>query len=1008
MARASFTWNNFSGGEWSQNALGRIDLPEYKTALSTSQHALLMEEGAWTRRPGRRRHGTTHNNHNGCVRNFWLPNHQPCILEITYGSPDGAVVRFWTQQIPGMFCDDFTLLCDSYTSIASISGATPAILTLNSAVSWATGDHIQIFPDPTFNNAPGNGAGYTNREFVVTKVDTTHFTLVDAYTGNQVNGADPTLTFSGGVGTAYAGHIYKLAGPWNSVAEVQSLRLYQVGGQHAFITSGTGASPVQELVQTSNSPPTFTLAPAAFIDGPYLDPLPGSSHTGNSKATLTTNWGAGPTATLVLTNGSDYSFTNNDVGRAIRVWCQPQPWVSGSYTGAGGVKPRVAWQGNFYALVNATSDTPGTSANWTIQPDCGRWGFGLIQSVTNSSTVVIQFTNIGDVFGGLDQPTTNANGANSGGTAQTTATIDTWQLGVYTVNQYPTCGVFHEGRLWLTGAIPNRFDACMSDGGSVAGAMTMPATQNSGQWPTGGGNNSALTLSQAVFGAPQWGMIQNQVGTLASDPQAPLFLTGITNVYFSPSDFGGNVRDNHGISYTIAAPGDNQMNFMIPNGEGLVCGTKAGEVYLFAPSNTSGMTPSNIADKRTTEYKSSFVEPLRVGFAVLFAQAQGQTLMEYVIDTFSRHFIGRHLNLRAKHLLLGGIRELAYQEEKTPTVWVLMQNGTLATCNYRRVSPWGQEPPQMMGWCSLPLNDNSGISTGSSTAASSITMSADLNSNERLVLLTEDLRNSRFQIESFSPTFGLGMGNFDAFFVDGGTQSGWGPGPSGSGTFSALPHPPAVATINGGITFYGYQAFIGERVRCWVAGLDCGNATVATNGTVFVPWQSDPDGLLTLTYLQNLPSPANRGGAPLFVNVDWTDAQSVNHRVVIPAAIGFFFQSLGQLPRVNEPNDAKAPTGPTLGERRRIAQVSMLLQQSSPPNLGTSAANAQAAVFRQDDETTPALLSKLYNGVFWGTINASWDFDNQLRWDTSGAGPLTVVSVGGFMETGEREQQQNG
>jgi len=52
MARGSWTQSNFTGGQFSPAAAGRIDLPLYRSALAACTNMYPIEEGAVTRRPG--------------------------------------------------------------------------------------------------------------------------------------------------------------------------------------------------------------------------------------------------------------------------------------------------------------------------------------------------------------------------------------------------------------------------------------------------------------------------------------------------------------------------------------------------------------------------------------------------------------------------------------------------------------------------------------------------------------------------------------------------------------------------------------------------------------------------------------------------------------------------------------------------------------------------------------------------------------------------------------------
>jgi hypothetical protein len=52
MGHATFLQHSFLGGEWSQSVQGRVDRPDYRTAMSVCLNGLPIEQGAWVRRPG--------------------------------------------------------------------------------------------------------------------------------------------------------------------------------------------------------------------------------------------------------------------------------------------------------------------------------------------------------------------------------------------------------------------------------------------------------------------------------------------------------------------------------------------------------------------------------------------------------------------------------------------------------------------------------------------------------------------------------------------------------------------------------------------------------------------------------------------------------------------------------------------------------------------------------------------------------------------------------------------
>src|SRR5205823_2168049 len=145
------------------------------------------------------------------------------------------------------------------------------------------------------------------------------------------------------------------------------------------------------------------------------------------------------------------------------------------------------------------------------------------------------------VVASFDRPP-NANGS----------VIDTWQLGVYTVGQFPSCGTWHDGRLWLAGALPNRID------GSIAG------------------------LSVLDFPSP--------IGVAPSATPA-----------FSPTDLYGNVLDDSAIAETISSTEANDIYWLSPDEQGVVMGTPGGEWLLSASTSDEVLTATNVKARIKTK-----------------------------------------------------------------------------------------------------------------------------------------------------------------------------------------------------------------------------------------------------------------------------------------------------------------------------------------------------------------------------------------------------------------------
>lgn len=407
------------------------------------------------------------------------------------------------------------------------------------------------------------------------------------------------------------------------------IRVVQAQDSAFILSSGTAPQvvTVTDAALTGYIPvdSTFTYSAATFIDGPYLDPqgTVASPETGTVSAY---------TGSITFTPETT-QFKSTDVGRSIRLFSQPAAYASGTtYTNGQFVTDSSGAWWEFTYSSGLAGVTPGTSTTiggvtylpWAPAPTAGQWAWGTITAEANTSCTVSLTTDL-----------SSANGS----------TISMWQLGVYKAGQYPTCGVYHEGRLWLAGAVPNRFDASMT--------------------------NDTLT--------------------------------------FSPTDINNNVLDNSAISVTLNFDDTANIYWMIPDHAGILVGTNGAEVMISASQLNDPLTPTSIQAHIVSKYMSENVQPRRAGMAAIFAQRYQQRVIEHLADAFSGKFSGRHLNEFAKSLTAAGVKELDYQEEKAPIVWALMNDGSLAGCTYRRVSRFVTEPPVMQAWGTVTLGDSSTI-----------------------------------------------------------------------------------------------------------------------------------------------------------------------------------------------------------------------------------------------------------------------------------------------------------
>lgn len=219
-----------------------------------------------------------------------------------------------------------------------------------------------------------------------------------------------------------------------------------------------------------------------------------------------------------------------------------------------------------------------------------------------------------------------------------TSPIRTWRLGLYSnTTGWPTCGAYHEGRLWLGGVAPNRFDASVSNG------------------IEGGTINFAPT---------------NQFGTVAA---------------------------SSAISYVLNSDSVNPIFWFQPDLQGLIVGTQAGEWLVQAPT-TGPIAPTNIAARRVTKIGSENIEPRRTEHTNVFVKRYGRKLIEYFADANFNKLSGPNLADKAEHIVKAGIAEIAYTEAVTPVIWGRDADGALFGVTYKRDTLTTTQPATFVAW----------------------------------------------------------------------------------------------------------------------------------------------------------------------------------------------------------------------------------------------------------------------------------------------------------------------
>ena len=96
--------------------------------------------------------------------------------------------------------------------------------------------------------------------------------------------------------------------------------------------------------------------------------------------------------------------------------------------------------------------------------------------------------------------------------------------------------------------------------------------------------------------------------------------------------------------------------------------------------------------------------------------------------------------------------------------------------------------------------------------------------------------------------------------------------------------------------------------------------------------------------------------------------------------------------------EAGAANGPPQGKKRRTNQFAALFENTQAVSVGTDFSHLKPITFASTGSVAYAVTS-LFSGTWWDTLSDDFSYDSMLAWQSTGAYPLTIVSISGFLET---------
>jgi hypothetical protein len=208
------------------------------------------------------------------------------------------------------------------------------------------------------------------------------------------------------------------------------------------------------------------------------------------------------------------------------------------------------------------------------------------------------------------------------------------------------------------------------------------------------------------------------------------------------------------------------------------------------------------------------------------------------------------------------------------------------------------------------------------------------------------------------------------------------------------------------VQLWGLYHLTGTTVSVYIDGWDCGDFTVATDGSVTVPlFGTTLGGVVGEAVLATLISDNGDYGeqtTPLVLH-----NATVTHNTSVPIVIGAPFVAQGQRVRGDLPADVGTERETSLGISRRTHFFAMLVKNGVNVNVGTSLTPSPAGdmiLCQFADPGTRLPVQTGFDGVWRETFDdpGAENYDSMLCWQADRPYPFTLMSVSQFTAASEQ------
>lgn len=204
--------------------------------------------------------------------------------------------------------------------------------------------------------------------------------------------------------------------------------------------------------------------------------------------------------------------------------------------------------------------------------------------------------------------------------------------------------------------------------------LTLGGTRATGVWAEGAFSEKR--------GYPRTGTFHEDRLQVAATRDNPQTIWGSQSGDYENMEAGD--EDADATIFTINSSKVNVIRWLVSANRGLLIGTLGSAHIMDGGGPEPPITPSNVNVRVACKYGTDIQAPVEVEHAVLFVQRSGKKVRELAFDFGADTYVAPDLSILSEHIANRGIKETAFQPDREPVVWCVLDDGVLAGMTYER------------------------------------------------------------------------------------------------------------------------------------------------------------------------------------------------------------------------------------------------------------------------------------------------------------------------------------